>query len=107
MSYKTGGQAATKLEGNFGVVYHLTLTNAANRKIWIEPEWSMIVDNEGNTRSAATILYRFNGGTWVPRDTPLSPGQAYYFAIPAVNGSATIDVVLPGGNCGNYLVYFD
>lgn len=92
-----GGQV---LGGNFGVVYRLNLTSAAGHYIWIEPNWESRKEND-----TCTIIYRFNNGAWVSRPVPITRNGCWYLALPKTN-SATVDIILPGGNNGNYWVYF-
>lgn len=90
-----------QLDGNYGVQYHLTLNNANGKKIWIEPDWTV------EKRTDATIVYRFNDGSWVARDTPIKMNGCWTLAIPQTSsGTATVDLIMPGGNFGNYFVYF-
>ena len=89
------------LAGNFGVKYHLTITGTSGKYIWIEPDWTI----DGRTK--ATIVYRFNNGSWIARSTPITQNACWYLALPTNSaGNTTVDIILPGGNFGNYWVYF-
>lgn len=97
--YKSPG--SNYLAGNYGVIYRLTVNNTSGKYLWIEPDWTI------STRSAATIIYRFNDGTWIPRNTPITSNGCWYLSMPTnASGNTELDIILPGGNHGNYWIYF-
>lgn len=90
--------AASIHAGNFGVIYKLNISNASGKKIKITPSWTA-------SRTKATIVYRINSGGWIARDV-ISTGACWYLSL-GNSSSATFEMILPGGNHGNFDVTFD
>lgn len=96
--YKTGSNYLNYSAGNFGVKYNFTITNAANKKIWIVPNWST------PGRVNASLVFRINGGTWANTGT-MTTGMGVYRALGS-SSTATVECLLPGGNHGDWSMYF-
>ena len=98
VSYKKNGLDV--LSGNYGVIYRLTVNKASNRKIKIIPDWN------NPLVTAQTLVGRINGGSW-EEFTPLkTEGSCWYRSLGSSN-TAIVELILPGGNCGNLTVLFD
>lgn len=80
------------LDANYGATYTITVTNAANKKLKITPNWS------GGAQTARIVLYTPTYGWYTT--TRLSPGQ-YWLMSMGTNSTFTFKYVLPGGNWGN------
>lgn len=94
--YKTG--STQYLDGNYGVQYTLNISNANGKIINIEPDWTI------SDRQKASLTYRLNNGTWTAATT-ITQYMKWTIAL-GNNSSATFDLLLPGGNWGNFLIYF-
>lgn len=93
---KTG--ASKYHAGNYGVVYNMTINNAANKKIIISPKWSQ-------DRSYATLVYSVNNGPWIVGEK-ITTGMFWIEEL-GYEQTANVKFMLPGGNCGNYYVSFE
>lgn len=84
--------------GNYGVVYNMTILNATDKSIIINPKWS-------NERTYASIVYSVNNGPWIVGEK-ISTGM-YWIENLGTNPTANFKFMLPGGNFGNYYVSFE
>lgn len=95
LSYKSG--SISQHAGNYGVIYNLTINNAAGKKIKIIPNWA--------AASKACIVYSLNGSAWtVP--AVINNGGMYYWSL-GTNSTANVKLILPGGNYGNFDISFE
>lgn len=90
--------AAKYHAGNYGVVYNITINNAANKKIIINPKWSQ-------DRPYATIVYSVNNGPWRVGEK-ITTGM-FWIEDLGYGQTANFKFMLPGGNCGSYFVSFE
>jgi len=96
LTHKNPG--SSQFGGNYGVIYKLNISNASGKKIKITPLWS-------SSRTKATIVYRINSGGWIARSA-ISTGGCWYLPL-GTSSNATFEMLLPGGNHGNYDITFD
>lgn len=96
ISYKDGGLAVNA--GNFGVIYNISVTNAAGKNIKITPRWDGI-------RPGASIVYSINNGPWTV-GTTIYNGACWLKSI-GTSSTANFRFLLPGGNGGNFDISFE
>lgn len=101
ITHKSGGN--TILPGNYGVIYKMTIQNASGKRIRIVPYWDN--PSESMTNREVSLVARFNGGTW-QKLTHITMNQCWYRSLGS-NSTATVEIMLPGGNCGDLFVSFD
>lgn len=98
--YQHRNSFATKLDhgaeylwGNYEMVYTLNLTNAAGKTLYLKP----------SQYPAQIVTYTSTSGVWTKQNY-LTSG---YYSLPLGNSSsATVKIILAGGNCGNMAYNF-
>lgn len=101
ITHKSGGN--TILPGNYGVIYKMTIQNASGKRIRIVPFW----DNpyESMDGKEVSLVARFNGGSWQTLQH-ITMNQCWYRSLGS-SSTATVEIMLPGGNCGDLFISFD
>lgn len=86
---------------NYGVIYKMRIKNATGKTLTLKPVWTF-----DDVRMKASVLYRLNNGAWTVGPILERQDDGYWTFQLGYSSTATLEVVLPGGNCANYQVAF-
>ncbi|MCF8454946.1 MAG: right-handed parallel beta-helix repeat-containing protein [Bacteroidales bacterium] len=91
----TGNVVPLALENNLFGIIHLPLTNQPDITGTYDVA-ALIIDEQGNTITSASVFYRVNTGSWVTLAMTAGGGYSFSAGIPAQSIGAAVDYYISG-----------